>query len=97
MKHKLEIWKYTAYEYEEATAHLNDMAAKGWTLQDIATVWLPVACYEKDEAAASYRFGAWTVPGFFAPGMRMQSLCLQTARSAGKRHGRTIETAAGRE
>ena len=58
MKHKLEIWKYTAYEYEEATAHLNDMAAKGWTLQDIATVWLPVACYEKDEAAASYRYTA---------------------------------------
>ncbi len=56
MKYKLELWKYTPYEYEEATAHLNDMAAKGWALQDIATVWLPLACYEKSEDAVSYRY-----------------------------------------
>jgi len=58
MKYKLEIWRYAAYEYEEATAHLNDMAAKGWALQEIATVWLPMACYEKSEAAPSYRYTA---------------------------------------
>lgn len=61
MKHKLEYWKYTPFEYEEATDHLNEMAAKGWALQDITTIFLTVACYEKSETAASYRYTAEVV------------------------------------
>ena len=58
MKHKLEIWKYTIFEYEEVTAHLNEMASQGWVLREITFAWMPVACYEKDDEAASYIYTA---------------------------------------
>lgn len=56
MKHRLEFWKYTIFEYEEATEHLNEMAARGWALREITLAWMPVACYEKDDGADGYTY-----------------------------------------
>lgn len=56
MKYKLELWKYEPLEYEEAEAHLNQMASKGWALRDITSVWLEFACYEKQPDAGRYRY-----------------------------------------
>lgn len=58
MKHRLEFWKYTIFEYEEATEHLNEMAARGWALREITLAWMPVACYEKDDGADGYTYTA---------------------------------------
>lgn len=52
------ILEVQIFEYEEATVHLNEMAARGWALREITLAWMPVACYEKDDGADGYTYTA---------------------------------------
>ena len=62
--YKIEIWKYDVENYKKAEEHILEMAEKGYELEFINDIWIPLAVYRKTEDTKKRKYSVVPVPWY---------------------------------